>query len=176
MRRLMLLRHAKTERDSPTGRDRDRRLDERGRTDAGVIGDWMVRHSALPDRVLVSTAVRTRETWDLLPEAIRRIPVEHVGELYMAEPSDILEVIHTVQDEPKRLLIIAHNPGLHEIAVALTKHGDAAARHELNRNLPTCGLLTIALPVKSWDEVSLHTGTLEQFVTPKLLRGQAGAD
>ena len=58
MRRLMLLRHAKTENDAPSGQDQDRRLDDRGRLDAAAIGGWIGRHPPLPDAVLVSTAVR----------------------------------------------------------------------------------------------------------------------
>ena len=57
MRRLMLLRHAKTENDAPSGKDQDRRLDERGRLDAAEIGSWMARHPPFPDSVLVSPAV-----------------------------------------------------------------------------------------------------------------------
>ena len=58
MRRLLLLRHAKTEHDAPSGQDQDRRLDDRGRLDAAAIGTWIGRHPPLPDAVLVSTAVR----------------------------------------------------------------------------------------------------------------------
>jgi len=62
MRRLLLLRHAKTEHDAPSGRDQDRRLDDRGRNDAAEIGGWIGRHPPVPDSVLVSTAIRARQT------------------------------------------------------------------------------------------------------------------
>ena len=65
MRRLMLLRHAKTENDAPTGRDQDRRLDDRGRRDAAEIGGWIGRHPPFPDSVLVSPAVRAHQTWEI---------------------------------------------------------------------------------------------------------------
>jgi len=65
MRRLMLLRHAKTETDAPSGRDQDRRLDERGRRDAAEIGSWIARHPPFPDLVQVSPAVRAKQTWEL---------------------------------------------------------------------------------------------------------------
>ena len=70
MRRLMLLRHAKTEHDSPSGHDEDRRLDERGRLDAAAIGTWIGRHPPFPDTVLVSTAVRARQTWEIARDAM----------------------------------------------------------------------------------------------------------
>jgi len=66
MRRLMLLRHAKTERAEPGERDRDRKLTKRGRTDAPLIGAYMVRHGLTPDLALVSPAERAQETWKLL--------------------------------------------------------------------------------------------------------------
>ncbi len=65
MRRLMLLRHAKTEHDAPSGHDQDRRLDDRGRLDAAAIGGWIGRHPPFPDCVLVSTAVRAHQTWEI---------------------------------------------------------------------------------------------------------------
>jgi phosphohistidine phosphatase len=172
MRRLMLLRHAKTERDSPTGKDRDRALDERGIDDAPQIGTWMVRNGYLPERTLVSTAVRARQTWDLLPAALRAVSTEHIAELYAADTGELLDIIRTVTGEPQSLLIVAHNPGLHELALALVSGGDAVAWQELNRNLPTSGLICIDLAIDAWPGLALQTGTLERFVTPKILRDQ----
>ena len=71
MRRLMLLRHAKTEHDAPSGHDQDRRLDDRGRLDAAAIGGWIGRHPPVPDAVLVSTAVRAHQTWEIAREAMK---------------------------------------------------------------------------------------------------------
>jgi phosphohistidine phosphatase len=65
MRRLMLLRHAKTENDAPSGRDQDRRLDDRGRLDAAEIGAWIGRNPPFPSLVLVSHAVRALQTWEI---------------------------------------------------------------------------------------------------------------
>ena len=72
MRRLLLLRHAKTETDAPSGRDQDRRLDARGHRDAAEIGTWIAAHPPLPDHVMVSPAVRAVQTWDIAWEAIDR--------------------------------------------------------------------------------------------------------
>src|SRR6202012_5023486 len=74
MRRLMLLRHAKTETDAPSGRDQDRRLDERGRRDAAEIGTWLARHPPFPNFVQVSPAVRAKQTlevaWGAMKEGV----------------------------------------------------------------------------------------------------------
>ena len=71
MRRLMLLRHAKTENSAPSGRDQDRRLDDRGRIDAAEIGDWIGRHPPFPDSVLVSPAIRAHQTWEIAWESMK---------------------------------------------------------------------------------------------------------
>ena len=87
----MLLRHAKTENNAPSGRDQDRRLNKRGRGDAVEIGAWIGRHPPYPDSVLVSPAVRAHQTCEIAWEAMKdRVPeplVEPIPELYGAGPS-----------------------------------------------------------------------------------------
>lgn len=176
MRRLMLLRHAKTESDAPSGRDRDRRLDQRGRSDAAEIGTWIAHHPPFPDCVLVSPAVRAKETWDIAWEAMKdRVDapqVELVPELYGADAGDLLEAIRTatIADDRKRLMLVGHNPGMHELALMLIGSGDKAARKALEDNLPTAGLAIFDFKIKDWTDVTFRHGHLELFVSPKLLR------
>jgi phosphohistidine phosphatase len=176
MRRLMLLRHAKTETDAPSGRDQDRRLDERGRRDAAQIGDWLADHPPFPDTVLVSHAVRARQTWDIAWEAMKdRVPtpqVEILPELYGADPAQILESIRTATApaDPKQLRLVAHNPGMHEAALMLMGGGDPAGAKALADNLPTSGLAIFDFDVKDWGDVAYRRGKLVLFTSPKLLR------
>ncbi len=171
MRSLMLLRHAKTERDSPTGRDRDRRLDERGRHDATQMGLWLASLPDLkPDLILVSTAVRTRQTYDLLPGALRDCPAEHRDDLYAAETGDLLSAVQLADDSKPHVLVIAHNPGLHELALALGADGNAAARRELEHHLPTSGFVAISFADDAWTDIGFRRGRLDLFMSPKLLR------
>lgn len=176
MRRLMLLRHAKTETDAPSGRDRDRRLDDRGHRDAAQMGDWIAAHPPFPDTVLVSHAVRARQTWDIAWEAMKdRVPapqVEILPELYGADPAQILDSIRTatIPANPKRLLLIGHNPGMHEIALMLIGGGDPDGAEALADNLPTAGLAIFDFDVKDWGDVAYRRGKLVLFVSPKLLR------
>jgi phosphohistidine phosphatase len=180
MRRLMLLRHAKTENDAPSGRDRDRRLDQRGRRDAAEIGGWIGRHPPFfPDLVLVSHAVRAHQTWEIAWEAMKRSgpepQVEPTPELYGADPSQLLEVIRTASEaDPRRLMLVGHNPGMHELALALAGSGDAAGRKALADNLPTSGLAAFEFAVDDWDDVVFRRGRLVQFVSPKLLKQTSG--
>ncbi|MEW6152142.1 MAG: SixA phosphatase family protein [Bradyrhizobium sp.] len=176
MRRLMLLRHAKTETDAPSGRDQDRRLDERGHKDAARIGAWIATHPPFPEKVLVSHAVRARQTWDIAWEAMKdRVPapqVEILPELYGADPAEILDTIRTATApaDPKQLLLIGHNPGMHEIALMLTGGGDPDGAKALGDNLPTAGLAIFDFDVKDWADVAYRRGRLVLFVSPKLLR------
>ena len=180
MRRLMLFRHAKTETDAPSGRDQDRRLDERGHRDAAEVGGWIGRHPPFPDLVQVSPAVRARQTWEIAWEAMKGYaplpPVELVDELYGADPAQLLRTIRMAEaSDPKRLMLVGHNPGMHELALALAGSGDAAARKALADNLPTAGLAVFDLATNDWTDVAFRRGRLVLFVTPKLLK-QASSD
>lgn len=171
MRRLILLRHAKTERDAPSGKDQDRRLDERGRHDGAEIGRWLALRDYRPDLVLVSTATRTQETWELLRAAMPSAKAKHLPELYGADISELLKIIHAVADaDPQCLLIIAHNPGLHELTLGLVGSGDAAGQRALAVNLPTSGVAVIDFKTDDWDDIGFRGGRLERFASPKLLR------
>jgi len=175
MRRLMLLRHAKTETNAPSGHDHDRRLDDRGRSDAAEIGHWIGRNPPFPDMVLVSTAVRARQTWDLVWEEMKdRVPapeIETLDELYGAEPAQLLKMVRMASaSDPKRLMLVGHNPGMHELALMLTGHGDKGTRKALEDNLPTSGLAILDFDTKDWTDVAFRRGKLALFVSPKLLR------
>jgi len=175
MRRLMLLRHAKTETDAPSGQDHDRRLDERGHRDAAEIGHWIARNPPFPGLVLVSTAVRARQTWDLAWEEMKdRVPkpeVEILDELYGAEPRRLLQIVRMASaSDPKRLMLVGHNPGMHEVALMLAGSGDKTARKALEDNLPTSGLAVLDFDIDDWTDVAFRRGKLALFLSPKLLR------
>jgi phosphohistidine phosphatase len=179
MRRLMLLRHAKTEHDAPSGQDQDRRLDDRGRLDAAAVGSWIGRHLPVPEVVLVSTAVRAQQTWEIVRQAMQDATrtvtpppqVESLDELYGAEPTQLLQIIRMAEaTDPRQLMVVGHNPGMHELALALTGSGDAAAKKALEDNLPTTGLAILDFAIEDWNEVAFRRGTLVRFTSPKLLK------
>lgn len=169
MRRLMLLRHAKTERAELGERDRDRKLTKRGRTDAQAIGAYMARHGLVPDLALVSPANRARETWTLAADYFAK-PPKAVNEerIYNASADNLLALIGDT-GRARSLLLVGHNPGFHDLAVALIASGDVAARERLNENLPTAGLVVIDLALDDWAPLHAHSGRLERFVSPRLI-------
>jgi phosphohistidine phosphatase len=167
MRRLLLLRHAKAERSQPGGRDHDRMLTERGRTDAKMLGAYLARHAFIPDRAVVSAAARTRETWTLVAAAMGKAPpVSFEERLYDASPETILKAIKETGPDTGTLLVTGHNPGLQELAATLVASGDIEARERLAREFPTSALVVISFAVENWNGVHPRGGRLEHFVTP----------
>jgi phosphohistidine phosphatase len=169
MCRLLLLRHAKTERPEPGQRDRDRELMARGRADAPVIGAYMVRHRLVPDLVAVSPATRAQETWALVAAAFAKTPrVVKDERIYNAGTDTLVELIRETRNA-RALLVVGHNPGLHDLSVRLIGSGDAEARASLNEKLPTSGLVVIDLAFDDWSLLHDNAGRLDRFVSPRLI-------
>jgi phosphohistidine phosphatase len=117
-RRLILLRHAKS--DWPDVPDRDRPLAKRGRRDAPRIGRWLHKHGYQPDVVVVSDAARTRQTWDLVAPELGGSPaVRFEPRAYAASALTLLYLAQELPDRYRTALLIAHNPGLSELATSL---------------------------------------------------------
>jgi len=171
MRRLMLLRHAKTERAEPGMRDRDRKLTKRGRADAPVIGAYMAHHGLVPDLALVSPVTRAQETWALIAPAFAKTPrVMRDERIYNVSPERLISIIAETRGA-RSLLIVGHNPSLHDVAVQLIAAGDVEARERVSEKLPTSGLVVIEFSIDDWSKLHSRSGRLEHFVTPRLLAG-----
>jgi phosphohistidine phosphatase len=168
MHRLLLLRHAKAERSRPGERDHDRRLAVTGRDDAPLIGAYVARHGYQPDHVLVSTAVRTRETWELCAAAMaEKPPVAFEERLYEASPHTLLAIIKETDPGVATLLLIGHNPGLQELATLLIATGDVDVRQRLREAFPTSGLAVIEFALDAWDKLHPQSGRLAHFIEPR---------
>lgn len=178
MRRLILLRHAKTESDAPSGKDYDRRLDDRGREDAAAIGGWLVAQQLLPELAMVSRAVRAQQTWaivaDQIPADATQPRAVHLDELYSASPATMLALLRQAPSHPHMVLLIGHNPGLHELALGLSCSNGGSEHKPLPGNMPTAAVAVIDFAVKKWDDVAFGGGRLCQYMTPKLLKAPHG--
>lgn len=117
MQRLILMRHAEAERASGSGRDRDRDLSARGRSDAALMGRALAAKGVRPDLALVSPASRTRQTWELVHDAMGDVQVREDDPLYNGSADTLRRHIEAVEDEAGCLLVVAHNPGVHLLAV-----------------------------------------------------------
>jgi phosphohistidine phosphatase len=168
--RLMLLRHAKSEKAEGSMRDRDRPLNDRGRSDASLIGAYIAHHELAPDLAVVSAAQRTRETWECVAAALPTAPAASFDErLYNAGAEAIFAVLKDTKSKVRSLLVVGHNPGMHELARLLIASGDVEQRERLHEGLPTSGLAVIDFTGKDWRKLHPHGGRLERFVTPRSL-------
>src|SRR6266542_2962302 len=125
MRRLLLLRHAKSDWSVKGQRDHDRDLTTRGRETAPLIGAYLSQHALVPDKAIVSTARRARETWDLVATALgKMVDVAYDDRLYEAAGKAMLVPVREVDAAVHLLLLLGHNPGIQELASLLMASGD----------------------------------------------------
>jgi phosphohistidine phosphatase len=170
MRRLMLLRHAKSDWTRPGTRDHERTLAPRGREAAPRIGAYMARHGLLPDLVLCSTATRTRETWDLAAATFPDPPPTTYDErVYESGAGTLLDVVKEAKPGVHGLLLVGHNPGLHDLAQRLIASGDVDMRQRLTEKFPTGALAVIDFAVDDWRKLHPRSGRLDRFVVPRML-------
>ncbi len=170
MRRLILLRHAKSDWSASGRPDRERTLSQRGMKAAPLIGHYLAEHDLIPDHAIVSTAERTRQTWQLLGEAVTEPPsVAFDDRIYEAAPADILAAIADAPRSAERLLVVGHNPGLQSLALMLAGSGSGKARKALLEKYPTGGVAVIDFDLPDWNVLSPGSGRLERFITPRAI-------
>jgi phosphohistidine phosphatase len=167
MHTLYLLRHAKSSWDDPRLVDHARPLAPRGRRDATRIARHLGRVGVEPGLVLCSSAARTRETLELLRPAIDDAAVAIEDELYAASSDELLARLRRLPDAVASVMLIGHNPGLEQLALALASAGDEL--EQLAAKFPTAALATLAV-ANSWSRLAPGDATLEAYVVPKQLR------
>jgi phosphohistidine phosphatase len=166
-RRLLLLRHAKSSWDHPELADHDRPLAPRGRRAAAAVGAHLGDLPELPDVVLCSTAVRTVQTLEGIRPALPvTTSVELDDALYGADDDELLEVVRRLPAAASCAMVIAHNPGIGDLAVLLTGHGDDSARAAMASKFPTAALARLAFQ-QPWSAAGPGGATLEEFWTPR---------
>jgi phosphohistidine phosphatase len=167
---LYILRHAKAENGHASQDDHARTLSARGVEGAAVMGNFLVKHGVKPEKVLCSTAIRTAETLIKLEECYRHpLPVEYREKLYLASASDMLAMIADTPEEIRRLMVIGHNPGIHQLCLKLAKEGDEDLLDTLSLKFPTCAFAAIEFDHATWADLKIASGRLTDFVTPKML-------
>ncbi|WP_188721444.1 SixA phosphatase family protein [Nitratireductor aestuarii] len=169
MRELFLMRHAEALTESPTGDDFGRPLSPRGQEGATRIGNAMARFGWLPQRVLVSSAARTRQTWDLLKPAIESPELDCSIEerLYSATAGRVLDMIRESADAVNAVAIIGHNPSMHELALRLaSESSDPAAFNLLRQKFPPAGIVRLEFE-GSWQTLNPFEARLTHFLRPQ---------
>ena len=170
MRRLMLLRHAKSDWAAPAARDHERPLSARGREAAPKMGAYMARHALVPDLIVASPAARAGETLDRLLPAFREPPkIRQDDRLYETGANVLLDVVKETAKTVHSLLLVGHNPGLAELASLLMAAGDVEARQQLIEKFPTAALAVIDFALDDWGKLHPKAGRLDRFVIPRTL-------
>lgn len=163
MKRLILVRHAKSSWKFPEMDDFDRPLNKKGARDAPRMGKHLAKLGALPDMIVTSPARRARETAAALAQAMI-IPIVDIWEderIYAASVSVLVEVIRGWDETWSSVMIVGHNPGIAELAVALT--GEPVG------HVPTCAVMELELNVTYWVDTLPECGTLTSRSAPKAI-------
>jgi phosphohistidine phosphatase len=165
MKTLLLLRHAKSDRSNTALRDHDRPLAPRGDRDAPQMGTALAALDLIPDEILTSTAVRARETTNLVAEAMAyKGEIIEAPNIYGASVDGLLDSLREC-DEENIVLLVGHNPGLEELICLLT----GGERAEAMVRLPTAGLACLALDIEDWTLIMPACGLLQWFLTPRIV-------
>jgi phosphohistidine phosphatase len=165
VKRVYLLRHAKSSWKDTNLHDRDRPLAARGRGAAKAIARYLREQGIEPELVLCSTALRTRETLDRIEPALGRPVIRVEGDLYAASADALLERLRGVPDTVESVMLIGHNPGLQDLALTLARPSDTVS--ELEAKYPTAALATLMVLVESWQELGRETADLVALVRPR---------
>lgn len=170
MHQLLLLRHAKSSWDDAALPDRDRPLNKRGRRSAVAMRHAMRDYGLLPDLILVSTAKRTLETMHALEPWDDTPLVESMDELYLANEAQLLTALRAVAETVRTVLLIGHNPGLHDLALRLADPRGSADQplRAVREGFPT-GALAEFTVTGPWCELGQGGGRLMRFLTPRML-------
>jgi phosphohistidine phosphatase len=169
-RRLVLLRHAKS--DWPDVADHDRPLAKRGRRDAPAVGRWLGESGFAPDAVVCSTALRARETWELASAGLRAAApaaaptVRYESRVYEATVLGLLMLVREFPSGWRTALLVGHNPGMAELTVGL-----AAPSSEPPAAFPTAAVAVLAVP-GDWSDIAPGEAGLLAFAIPADMRSQ----
>jgi len=145
MQRLILLRHGKAESASSSGDDAERALTDRGRRDSALMGRVLADMGLTPDLALISTARRAQETWAEAAFAFPAARVQAQRSLYLASLQQLEQAVAAARDEARVLLLVGHNPGLHEFALAHLRGSVSPARNRVIESFPTAAVAVFSV-------------------------------
>jgi phosphohistidine phosphatase len=148
LKTLLILRHAKSSWKYTNLSDHDRPLNKRGKSDAPRMGRLLLREELVPDLIISSSAARALATAESVALACGyESEIQHTRHLYHAWPDAYIDLLHEVQDEHQRVMVVGHNPGIEEFVEELT--GEWV-------RMPTAALAQVALNVDNWSDLSLE--------------------
>lgn len=168
MKKLSVLRHAKSSWNEKDLGDFNRPLNDRGWKDARRIGREMKRRRMQFDLVVASPAARVRETIDGIEEKLEfGAAVRFEPQLYLADLDTLLSLVRSLPEEVNAALLVGHNPGLEELLLTLTDEDSRGLHARIESKYPTGALAVAEISVECWGDVGPRTGMLVELILPK---------
>jgi phosphohistidine phosphatase len=173
MHMLHLLRHAKSTWNEDA-EDHDRPLSRRGRAAAKLLARHLPAAVGVLDLALCSTARRTRETLDLVLAEFRSRPKSAIEpELYLADEARLIERLQGLPEPVGSVLVVGHNPGLHELAMILAAPDSPDYPRLAGGKFPTAALASLRIEGR-WSGIARGGHPLVGYLTPESLAGDEG--
>ena len=167
MKRLAVLRHAKSSWKKRELDDFERPLNGRGRRAARRMGREMSERGMQFDFVLASPAVRVRETIDgVSQEHELGALIRFEPRIYMARVAELLELVGTIPDDAENALLVGHNTSAERLVIKLAKDDERGLRKRVEEKFPTAALAVIDLPIERWDALQPESGRLVELIYP----------
>lgn len=170
MKKLFLLRHAKSDYPANVNDDHERPLNKRGENDSRKMGEYFKKNNINPDVILCSDAKRTSSTIENIIRAawFNKKPA-FLKSLYLATPGEILKELAKIDNSNNSALVVAHNPGIEQLAKILIKTGNYEALSRIRIKYPTCALTILEINSANWQEINPASADIIDFITPKML-------
>ena len=169
MKRLTVLRHAKSSWGEPDLDDFDRPLNERGWKAARRMGEELKQRNLRFDIAFASPAVRVRQTFDGLTDGYGGFgfAIRFDQKLYLADAAALLDLVRTLPDDLGQVLIVGHNPGLQRLILELAADDHRGLRARVADKFPTAALASIQLPAERWKDVASGSGNMVELIYAK---------
>ncbi len=164
-KRLFLLRHAMAASDF-SGVDKERPLTPQGKEDAKILGKAMLKHAYVPDVILCSSALRTRQTLESLNNHLGVDNIDLRDTLYSGSTGDYLYEVQQTKDDYDNILIIAHNPSISELVRLLGAQGQESILSRLHDGYAPATLSVIECECKQWSDIQPAENTLSDYLAP----------
>jgi len=166
MKRLILIRHAKSSWSSGASADKSRPLNDRGRAAATKVGAWLNKMGYMPDEVISSNATRCVQTWDGISEILGKDAAVRLEDgLYLASAGTMLA--HLQNASGSVVLMLGHMPGIGDFARELRR--DPPPAHETFQKYPTGAVTVLDFKVDSWAEILNGTAKFVDYIAPREL-------
>jgi phosphohistidine phosphatase len=170
MKRLTIMRHAKSSWDEPEADDFDRPLNERGRKAARRVGREMKRRGMRFDFVLASTAARVRETLEGVREKFELdAEIRFDPRIYTADADTLLSLVRALPESVHAPLLVGHNPHLQRLLLELSHDDPPGRRRRIAAKLPTAAVAVVAAPAARWADIAAGSGEIAELILAREL-------